>query len=102
MICQKHIEIATGDRLWGKFLIVSGIIYGTGLVLIIIGRIILYCYTNAGKRSNSVLDMDDDEEELYSDHLEQGWYLDLKEGAGNLVSAQTLQGRILVGLLTKK
>ena len=28
--------------------------------------------------------------------MEQGWYLDLKEGAGNLVSAQTLQGRILV------
>ena len=40
----------------------------------------------------------EDEEEFFLEDLEQGWYLDLKEGAGNLVSAQTLQGRILVSL----
>ena len=40
--------------------------------------------------------MENEEDEFFMEDLEQGWYLDLKEGAGNLVSAQTLQGRILV------
>lgn len=96
MVCNKHVSIPADDRLWPWFLVTSLVIYGAGLVLIIIGRLFLCFYNVAQKRSNSVLDNDDDDDDVYNEKLEQGWYLDLKEGAGNLVSAQTLQGRILV------
>ena len=47
-----------------------------------------------GTKSNrSIADINEIEEDETDD---QGCYLDMKEGAGNLVSAQTLQGRILV------
>ena len=96
--CNVVEEISVKDRKWPWFLLISVLIFGSGLVLIIIGRILLYVFHGTKRKSNSVVDVneDDGEEEFFADELEQGWYLDLKEGAGNLVSAQTLQGRILV------
>eukprot|EP00111_Clytia_hemisphaerica_P000002 TCONS_00000002-protein len=100
--CRIEVEIPADERKWPWFLVVSGLIFSSGLILIIIGRILLYFFHGAKRRSNSVIDMNEvdelEEEEFFLEDLEQGWYLDLKEGAGNLVSAQTLQGRILVVL----
>lgn len=99
-LCNVAKEIPINDRKWYWFLLASILIFGSGLVLIIIGRILLYFFHGARRKSNSVIDIneEEDENELLGEELEQGWYLDLKEGAGNLVSAQTLQGRILVVL----
>ena len=95
MTCDPSIPIPHDERKWGYFITTSLAIFGAGLVLILAGRIVLYIVEKRKKHNSSVVDLD--EECLYeNEELEQGWYLDLKEGAGNLVSAQTLQGRILV------
>lgn len=95
--CDKHLDIPFDDRKWHWFVLTSVMIFGSGIVLIIIGRLIMYMFHRSKLRAKSKIDamLDEDDEEEESE-LEKGWYLDLKEGAGNLVSAQTLQGRILV------
>ena len=91
--CDMSLNIPFYDRKWHWFILSVIAIYGAGLVLIIIGRCILWLMTRK-KRNNNIYD---DEVENDNVELHQGWYLDLKEGAGNLVSGQTLQGRVLVG-----
>ena len=87
MTCDPSIPIPHDERKWGYFITTSLAIFG--------GRIVLYVVEKRKKHNSSVVDLDD-ECHNENEELEQGWYLDLKEGAGNLVSAQTLQGRILV------
>ena len=65
------------------------------LLLLTSGK--LFSYGFQRRKRNNTRTQEGDEEPNPIDHpLERGWYIDLKEGAGNLVSAQTLQGRILV------
>jgi len=94
--CDKYKAIPFHDRKWSSFIATSLSIFAVGLVLILIGRVILYLIARQ-KKTKAVVD-EDEETFFENEELEQGWYLDLKEGAGNLVSAQTLQGRILVVL----
>ena len=58
-ICRVEEEIPTDDRKWPWFLMVSGLIFGSGLVLIIIGRVLLYFFHGGRRKSNSVIDMNE-------------------------------------------
>lgn len=95
--CDKYKAIPFHDRQWSSFIATSLSIFAVGLVLILIGRVVLYLIARQ-KKTKAVVD-EDEETFFENEELEQGWYLDLKEGAGNLVSAQTLQGRILVRIV---
>ena len=96
--------ISAKDRKWQYFVGASAVIYFGGLVMVLIGRLFYTIIKKSTRRTRSIADINavvptqpnvkvssDDEEDA-------SWYVALKEGAGALVSAQTLQGRILVGL----
>jgi hypothetical protein len=96
--CIPSDKIPINDRKWGWFLAVPCIIYAIFLVIIFFfrtGKLAAIGVGNKRKR-NQIKNEDDDDE--YEYQPDQGWYIDLKEGAGHMVSAQTLQGRILVVL----
>lgn len=57
--CRMEDTIPTDQRQWHWFLLVSAMIFGSGLVLIIIGRILLYFFHDAKRRNNSVVDLND-------------------------------------------
>ena len=106
--CDKYALIPPKDRKWQYFVGASAVIYFGGLVLVIIGRLLYTIVKKSTRRSRSVTDLSlalpkvPQKKTKVEDEEDASWYVALKEGAGALVSAQTLQGRILVSQITLK
>ncbi len=99
--CDKYVTIKPEDRKWQYFIGASAAIYFGGLVLVLIGRLFYVLVKKGTRRSGSVgsmLEMSEAIKKKQEEDQDASWYVALKEGAGALVSAQTLQGRILVSL----
>ena len=98
-VCDKNDLIVATDRKWQYFIAASAVIYFGGLVMVLIGRFIYLLVKKGTRKSMSVSDvsMPGVHGKKQNDEMQDAsWYVALKEGAGALVSAQTLQGRILV------
>eukprot|EP00794_Sanderia_malayensis_P012086 gene12086-13331_t len=102
--CDKYKPINVEDRKWQYFIGASAGIYFGGLVLVLIGRLLYIFIKRSTRRSTSVSDLTTAvtppklKQKKKDEEQDASWYVALKEGAGALVSAQTLQGRILVVL----
>lgn len=102
--CNKYALIAAKDRKWQYFVGASAVIYFGGLVVVLIGRLLYTIVKKSTRRTRSVADLNPalpkipQKKKKVEDEEDASWYVALKEGAGALVSAQTLQGRILVSL----
>ena len=100
--CNKYALISAKDRKWQYFVGASAVIYFGGLVVVLIGRLFYTIVKKSTRRTRSVADMSaivpttPNMKKMVEDEEDASWYVALKEGAGALVSAQTLQGRILV------
>ena len=100
--CNKYDLIVPADRKWQYFVGASACIYFGGMILVLIGRLLYVLVKKSQRRSSSVSDLQTampstpQKKKKISDEEDASWYVALKEGAGALVSAQTLQGRILV------
>lgn len=100
--CDKYALIPAKDRKWQYFVGASAVIYFGGLVLVLIGRLLYTIVKKSTRRTRSIVDMNSALPKVphaklkVQDQEDASWYVALKEGAGALVSAQTLQGRILV------
>ena len=92
MVCDPSVFTPASDRKWQYFIGISLLFYFGGIILIFISQTLISFLRNDYKK-NTV----DVEEEEDVTELEQSFYLELVEAAGILVSAQNLQGRILVG-----
>jgi len=102
--CDKNALISANDRKWQYFVGASAVIYFGGLVVVLIGRLFYTIVKKSTRRTRSVVDMNaalpknPTSKKKVEEEEDASWYVALKEGAGALVSAQTLQGRILVVL----
>ena len=102
--CDKNALISAKDRKWQYFVGASAVIYFGGLVIVLIGRLFYTIVKKSTRRTRSVVDMNaavpknPTTKSKVEEEEDASWYVALKEGAGALVSAQTLQGRILVCL----
>ena len=100
--CNKYALISAKDRKWQYFVGASAVIYFGGLVVVLIGRLFYTIVKKSTRRTRSVGDLSatvpktPNAKSKVEDEEDASWYVALKEGAGALVSAQTLQGRILV------
>ena len=94
----KKVLIPKDQRKWQYFVGASAVIYFGGLILVLIGRLLYILVKRGQRRNRSVADIQIDPNKKAEEEQDAGWYIALKEGAGALVSAQTLQGRILVSL----
>ncbi|CAL1545839.1 unnamed protein product [Lymnaea stagnalis] len=95
--CEK------GDREWYSFLASSLVTFGSGFIVILIYRIVLWlccrkkkCLQVASPHTKATLDQ---KHFLKTSDPEIGWMTEAKDWAGELISGQTTTGRILVGLV---
>eukprot|EP00795_Rhopilema_esculentum_P008790 gene8790-14821_t len=102
--CNKYTLIPASDRKWQYFVGASAAIYFGGLIVVLIGRLLYTIVKKSTRRSRSISSFNTQSSNTVAkkikatDEQDASWYVALKEGAGALVSAQTLQGRILVVL----
>ena len=102
--CNKYTLIPASDRKWQYFVGASAAIYFGGLIVVLIGRLLYTIVKKSTRRSRSISSFNTQSPNTVAkkikatDEQDASWYVALKEGAGALVSAQTLQGRILVRL----
>ena len=85
-IASSEEDECLKERYWHAFLCSSLVTFGTGLCLILLGRLVSWCcWKDAGavevKRSSEV---------------QVGWVTEAKDWSGELISGQTTTGRILV------
>ena len=71
------------DRKWSIFIIASGVIYGVGLIGILIGYYLKSLIIRKKKQAN-IKD------------TKKGWYLRIKESAAKIENGKSLPGKILV------
>ena len=75
------------ERYWYAFLCSSLVTFGTGLSLILLGRLVSWCcWKDAGAK-----------EVKRTSEVQVGWVTEAKDWSGELISGQTTTGRILVG-----
>lgn len=74
------------ERYWHAFLCSSFVTFGTGLFLILLGRLVSWC---CWKDTGPV-------EVKKSGEVQVGWVTEAKDWSGELISGQTTTGRILV------
>ncbi|KAK0056561.1 calcium-activated potassium channel slowpoke-like isoform X8 [Biomphalaria pfeifferi] len=96
--CEK------GDREWYSFLASSLVTFGSGFVVILIYRIVVWLCCRKKKClqvSGSLGTKTSTEQKhfLKTSDPEIGWMTEAKDWAGELISGQTTTGRILVGLV---
>ncbi|XP_035826264.1 calcium-activated potassium channel slowpoke isoform X4 [Aplysia californica] len=106
MTSSSSTSCEPGDRQWYSFLASSLVTFGSGLVVIIIYRIVLWLCCRKKKciqvsnpvptaRTTSL----DQKSFMKNSDPEIGWMTEAKDWAGELISGQTTTGRILVGLV---
>jgi len=88
--CLHTVELTPEERSWYIYIIVSCVIYVTGLFGILVGRI----FWKAVKRWKFLKEDASDSRKPMEEY--KAWYLQLKEFAVNLDTGKNMPGRMLV------
>ena len=91
--CSHYEELPSDERSWHIYIIVSCIIYFTGLICILIGQNVWKVVRQWSIRNEKEADV------LKPMNEYKGWYLQIKEFAVNLDTGKSMLGKILVRFL---
>lgn len=98
----RDFELPGGERKWHYFIITSLTLFFGGLLVILCTRILIKLFEKKPAKTSRVTPPDSGKLRKSAggtraeDDGESGLYVDIKEGAGALITAKTMKGRVLV------
>ena len=102
--CKDEL-VPKDERKWHYFILTSVTIFIGGLLIILFGRLLVKLCERKGTKTSRVTPPNSAKSRksaskhrrtTYDDDDEGGFYVSIKEGAGSLINAKNLRGRVMV------